>query len=180
MAKKAKQSKNKNLIIGLCVGLAAVLIIVLIIVFARGNGLNDDYFVSDDTKYVLTFESDSADESDSEYTPLKTHIVYTYQDDQITGMKSYYVYADAASAKAAFDAMKEAASEELGQMELNGKYIIITAEEDSYKDLKASDVKQQIELMKMLEGMTSDTEENEEETEEEVVESGEEIEDEEE
>lgn len=158
MAGKAKQSKkdNKNLIIGICAAIAVVAVIIITIVLVNnGSGLNDSYFVSDDTKYVLTIEADDSDDSD-EYTPLKTHLVYTYDGDTITSMKSYYEYADANTAKAAYDAMKEAGGEEVEGMELNGKYIIMTAEEDVYKDLTTSDVKQQIEFMEMLKNMDSD------------------------
>ena len=168
MAEKAKASKkdNKNLIIGICAAVVVVAIIIIAVVLGtRGGGLNDDYFVSDGTKYVLTIESDGTEEDD-EYTPLKTHLVYTYEGDKITSMKSYYVYADADTAKAAYDAMKEAGGEEAEGIELNGKYIIITAEEDVYKDLTTDDVKQQIEFMEMLKNLGTDESGNVEDVEE--------------
>ena len=159
MAEKANASKkdNKNLIIGICAAVVVVVIIVISVVLAtRGGGLSDDYFVSDGTKYVLTIESDGTDEEDKT-APLKTHLVYTYEGDKVTSMKSYYVYADADAAKAAFDAMKAAGGEEAQGIELNGKYIIMTAEEDVYKDLTTNDVKQQIEFMEMLKNMDANT-----------------------
>lgn len=171
MAEKAKASKksNKNLIIGICAAVAVVAIIIVAVVLATRGGLNDDYFVSDGTKYVLTIESDDTSETSDESAPLKTHLVYTYEGDKITGMKSYYVYADANTAKAAYDAMKEAGGEEAEGIELNGKYIIMTAEEDVYKDLTTSDVKQQIEFMEMLKNMDTDSlDESDSETDEEV------------
>lgn len=156
MAKKAKD--NKNLIIGICVAVVLVVAIALIAIFVlRGNGINDSYFVSDDTKYVLTVESDdlSFDEEDAAYIPLRTHMVYTYSGDEITGLKSYYEYADANAAKAAYDQMV-ASGEEVGNAELNGKYIVLTAEADEYDGMTASDVKQQIEFMEMLKNMDLD------------------------
>ena len=166
MAEKAKKSKkdNKNLIIGCCSAIVLVIaIIITVVLVTNNNSLNDNYFVSDGTKYVLTVEADETDEED-EYAPLKTHLVYTYEGDAITGMKTYYVYADNASAQKAYDALKEAVGEEANTMELNGKYIIIAADEESYKDLKASDVKQQIEFMESLKNMN--LEEGEDDTEE--------------
>ena len=180
MANKTTKSKkdNKNLIIGLCAGLAVVVIAIVIIVLATQNsGINDSYFVSDGTKYVLTIDTSDEDSEDTDdYTPLKTHLVYTYEGDTVTGLKSYYEYADAASAKTAYDAMKKAAEEsessELDQMEVNGKYIIITASQDVYQDMTASDVKQQIEFMESLKNM--DTNDSDDTTDTETVDAEEE------
>ena len=171
MAKKAKKD-NKNAIIGgICAAVLVVVIIIVAVVLATGGGnkLNDDYFVSDDTKYVLTIESDDIDYEDSEaaYIPLKTHLVYTYSGDEITGLKTYAEYADAAAAKAAFEAMKEAGEDVTG-VTIDGKYLIMTATEDQYEGMTASDVKQQIEFMEMMKGLdTGDTEEETEVVEEE-------------
>lgn len=158
MAGRAKKNNNKNLIIGICVAAVVVVAIVLIVVFAvRGGGISDSYFVSDDTKYVLTVESDdmALSEDEESYAPIRTHMVYEYSGDEITGLKSYFEYADANAAKAAYDQMA-AAGESLEGAELNGKYIVVTAGEDEYEGMTASDVKQQIEFMEMLKNMNSD------------------------
>ena len=158
MAEKAKVKKdNKNLIIGCIAALVLVVaIIITIVVVVNNNSLNDGYFVSDGSKYVLTIEADEVG-SDDQYAPLKTHLVYTYDGDKITSMKTYYAYADGDSAKAAFEALKKEVGDEaqVAAMELNGKYIVVTAGEESYKDLTASDVKQQIEFMEKLKNMDS-------------------------
>lgn len=155
-----KKKDNKNMVIGgVCVAVVVVIVIVVAVVLAiRGNGLNDGYFVSDGTKYVLTIdnESSSSDDNDS-YTPVKTHVVYTYSGDQITGMKTYGVFVDNAAAQKAYDAIKEA-GEDMTNYAIDGKYIIVTANEDQYKDMKTSDVKAQIEFMESLKNMnTSET-----------------------
>lgn len=152
--KKAK--KNNKSIAAIACGVVVVIIVVIIaaVMLATNGGagaaLNDDYFKSDDTKYVLTIETDeeTLDSEDSTFTPLKTHIVYTYSDDTITGIKSYYEYADNDAAKAAYDAIKEAGVEIT--VELNGKYVIMTADAAEYEGVSASDIKQQIELMEMI------------------------------
>ena len=168
MANKAKKKDNKNLIIGICVAVVAVVAIVLAVVFlVKGNNaISDDYFKSDDTKYVLTVDTETMDldTESEEYVPVKTHIVYTYSGDEITGMKTYVEYADAATAQKAFDEMKAAGEEDVERAEVNGKYIVLTNEESDYEDMTASDVKQQIEFMEMLKNMGSD--EEEEDTEE--------------
>lgn len=158
--KTTKKTDNKNKIIAICAACAAVVVvIVLIVVLATKNGgINDSYFVSDGTKYVLTIDSNDVEGEEEAYTPIKTHLVYTYEGDKITGLKSYYEYKDADAAKAALEAMK-ATGEDLGEVELNGKYIIMIASEEEYKDLTASDVEQQVKFMEMLKNMnTSDTE----------------------
>lgn len=166
-----KTKDNKNLIIGICAAVVlVVVIIVTIVLVVNNNSLNDSYFVSDDTKYVLTIENDESSEGD-EATPVKSHIVYTYEGDKITSMKSYSEFADEATAKKAFDAMIEAGGEEAKGIELKGKYIIATAEEDVYKDLTANDVKQQIEFMESLKNMNLDDNSDTEEESEEVIEN---------
>ena len=173
MATKAKKNNNKNIIIGVCVAAVVVVAIVLVIVFAVrgvGGGLNDSYFVSDDTKYVLTVESDDISEENSEeYIPVKTHMVYTYSGDEITGLKIYQEYADAETAKAAFDEMKNA-GEGTGDAELNGKYVVMTASSEDYEGMTASDVKNQIEFMEMLKNMdTNGTDDEEDDGEVETI-----------
>ncbi len=163
---KSKTKDNKNLIIGICCLAVVALAAIVAVVLVSNSGLNDGYFVSDDTKYVFTLESDEKDLSEDEDAPVKTHIVYTYEGDKVTGLKSYYVYADADKAKTAFDKMKESAGEEeSNSIELNGKYIIITAEEDVYKDLTASDVKQQIEFMESLKNTNTEELDEQDQTE---------------
>ncbi len=166
MANRAKKN-NKKLIIGICSAIAVVVIIAVIaIVATRNGGLNDNYFKSDDTKYVLTIETDSLETDDDaqEYMPIKTHIVYTYEGDNITGMKTYAEYPDAETAKKSFDALKESDDESLKDAELNGKYIVITNSEDQYEGMTASEVKQQIEFMEMLKNTNSDDGSETEET----------------
>ena len=158
MADKAKKD-NKNVIIGsICaVVVVAVIVIVAVVLATSGsNKLNDDYFKSDGQKYVLTVETDQTaiEDTDEEYVPVKTHMVYTYSGDTITGLKLYYEYADADTAKKALEEMKSAAGDEdLGDVVVEGKYVITTAPEEQYKDLTASDIKAQIEFMDALKKM---------------------------
>ena len=169
MAKKAKKKDNKNLIIGICVAVVAVVAIVVAAVIAA-NGvkkLDDSYFVSDDTKYVLTMESGDYATEEDENTPSKTHVVYTYSGDEITGMTTYAEYTDEATAKSAYDIYKDSDQEGIKNLTLNGKYIIAEMSEDYYANITASEVKSQIEFMEMLKNMdTSDYETVEVESEE--------------
>ena len=80
-----KGSKNKkNLIYGIIGGIAAVAVIAVIIVVIVLNSkpaLNDDFFKSDGSKYVLTVDfREGQDESEGtdELAPIKSHAVYRY------------------------------------------------------------------------------------------------------
>lgn len=159
MAKKSKD--NKNIIIGVCSAIVVVIVVTIAIILATGgNGkIDDSYFVSDDTKYVLTIDSEDVpadDEEEQQYTPLKTHLVYTYSGDEITGLTAYYEYADDASAKAAVDYIKSSDEESYKEVTTNGKYIVAVVNESEYQEMTASDVKQQVEFMEMLKNMDTE------------------------
>ncbi|MDO4399139.1 MAG: hypothetical protein Q4C24_02500 [Candidatus Saccharibacteria bacterium] len=156
MAEKAKKN-NKNLIIGICATVLVIGVVAVAIFFATRGGsttLNDAYFVSDDTKYVLTVDSDQTDSEDETLTPIKTHIVYNYSGDSITGMTTYMEFADAATAKSALEIYKNAEDQTgVKNISVNGKYVVVEMTEDQYAEMTASDVKQQIEFMEMLKNM---------------------------
>ena len=116
---------------------------------SNNTEINDDYFVSDGTKYVLTIESDDPDLDSDEIVAIRTHFVYTYSGEKITGEKTYSEFKDADTAKRAYDSLEES-SEDLTNISVNGKYIIVTAEPDEYEGMTASDVKAQIEFMESL------------------------------
>lgn len=181
MAKKTKDNK-KSLIVGLCVAAAVVLLIVVTVLLVMRNNptIDDSYFVSDGSKYVLTLSETDVAMNDEEYNPVKTHLVYTYSGDEITGLKVYYEYADNDTAKLAADYIKQNYSEETkGEISVNGKYVVLTCTEEEYKDLTATDVKEQIELMELIEDMGDDVEEDGDVVEEDIEEDYEEDEDEE-
>ena len=152
MAETARKN-NKNLILGICSAVVAVVVIVVVIILATTGGarVNDSFFKSDDTKYVISVDTSDSDEA---YPPVKTHMVYYYSGEDITDVKIYYEFKDAAEAKDAYDAGKEDATfSDYKKLEIDGKYVVLTAKESEYKDLKASDVKAQIEFMELINNM---------------------------
>ncbi|MBR3332188.1 hypothetical protein IKG28_00975 [Candidatus Saccharibacteria bacterium] len=147
-----KKSKNKkSLIVGITASVIAIAIIAaLIIVFAvtRKPILNDNYFVSDGSKYVLTVDFlanlDEGEEVD-ELAPIKSHAVYTYSGDTITGLKTYYEYKDAETAKSVYNAVKASEEESPAEkIELDGKYIIMTMPASDYENATATQIKEEI------------------------------------
>ena len=170
MAKKAKNNNNnKNLIIGICTAVLVIVIIVVAVVFAiKGNSqINDAYFVSDGSKYVLTLGEDMMNFEDTEYTPIKTHIVYKYSGDQITDMTTYLEFANEATAKAALPIYEEIygapdyGNHGIKSISATGKYLAITSTEDQYSGITTSDVEQQIELIEKMKNGNLNTGETE-------------------
>ncbi|MBR3228738.1 hypothetical protein IKF67_00655 [Candidatus Saccharibacteria bacterium] len=174
----AEESKNnKGLITGICAAVVVVIIIIVAIVLgARGGGLNDSYFVSDGSKYVLNLDADDMSFDDEEYAPVKTHLVYTYEGDKVTSLKAYYEYENAEDAQAAYNYIKETQADAYKSISIDGKYVILEANEEDYADTTPDDVKQQIEFMEALKDLdlTDDEDETETEDEEEVEETDEE------
>lgn len=149
MAEKAKKN-NKNLIIGICTGVLIIAVVIVAVIFATKSSLNDSYFVSDGSKYVLTVDRDMLETEDKENSPIKTHIVYYYSGDTITGVTTYMEFDNDATAKVALDLYKNADQTGVKSLKTDGKYLVVEMTEDQYKDLTASDVKQQVEFMEML------------------------------
>lgn len=150
MAKKANnKSNNKNLIIGICIAVLVIAVIGIAIFFAtRGTGqINDNYFVSDNTKYVLTMDGDAMGVSDDpNHAPVKTRQVYFYSGDKITGATLYLEFADESAAKSALEYFKQQDDSTSG-LSVNGKYIVAEMPEDEYSDMTASEVKQYIDFL---------------------------------
>ncbi|MBQ3436513.1 hypothetical protein IJG26_00975 [Candidatus Saccharibacteria bacterium] len=186
MAEKAAQKSKNNLIFGI-IALIAILVIVIVVIFAVKNAnsnYGESYFASDDTKYVINLEDGEFSTEDSEHSPTKVHLVYFRSGDDITGVKYYYEYIDEKEAKSAYDYYKSNYTNEYDDIELNGKFIILTANKSDYEGMTAYDVQQQIEFMEQLHEMDSTDEEDisgtaeleeeiigdEEEPEEEIVE----------
>ncbi|MBR0431320.1 hypothetical protein IJJ05_03475 [Candidatus Saccharibacteria bacterium] len=166
MAEKAEKN-HKNLIMWICAILViAAIVIVAVVLATRGSGaIDESYFKSDDTKYVLTVDAEDMLTEGEEYVPIKSHLVYYYSGNEITSLKSYNEYADANTAKAAYEYYQNNVSnEDYKNIELNGKYVILTANESEYEGTTANDIKQQLELIEMYKNMDFDSIEEEDAT----------------
>ncbi len=144
-----RETKRKNIIAGAIVGVVAIVVaVVLIVVFAvtRKQTLGDSYFVSDDSKYVLTMDlSDNSEEEGSDLNPLKSHAVYYYSGDTITGLKTYYEYETEEAAKTIYDSLKDSVEESPAEkIELDGKYIVMTMPASDYENATATQIKEEI------------------------------------
>ena len=149
MANKSNQNK-KNVIIGVCVAVLVLIAIIVAIILGSRNGgfggLNDSYFKSDGSKYVLTVDS-------SDMIGEEEH---TYAGDKITGLKAYYEYTNNDDAKAAYEYYNTNMADEYKSITRDGKYVILEIDESGYEGVTPDDVKQQIEYMEMLNELEAD------------------------
>ena len=164
MAEKAKKN-NKNLIIGIFTGVLVIAVVIVAVIFATRSTLNDSYFVSAGSKYVLTVDRDMLETENKENSPVKTHVVYYYSGDAITGVTTYMEFADDATAKAALDLYKNADQTGIKSLKTNGKYLVVEMTEDQYKDITTSYVKQQVDFIEMMKkSVTNNSDNTNEET----------------
>ena len=149
MAEKAKKN-NKNLIIGICVTVLAIVVVVVAVIFAtKGTTqLNDAYFVSTDTKYVLTEEGDGSTFEGTEYVPVRTYLVNEHSGETITSITNYTEFKDEATAKAALKSLQEQlkganlSENGIKSISTNDKYLVMVFTEDQYKGFTFSEAKE--------------------------------------
>ena len=152
MANKAKEKKknNKDLIISICIAcivIAAIIITTILMLKIKSNAPSEEFFVSDGTKYVINLKGEEYASEEEDYQAKEIHIVYYYSGETITGAKTYYEYSDEAKAKAAFNYYSEIFAGEYDNIELDGKYVVLTSNESDYKNKTTFDIEQQIKFI---------------------------------
>lgn len=151
---------NNNQILMACGAVAIVVVVIVAIILATIGNREPDaaFFNSDETKYVINIDNYN-DDGAAEYSPIKTHMVYYYSGDDVTDVKVYYEFEDQDKAKKAFEASKKAGEyNNTEKTEVIGKFVVITNKPSTFTNLKASYIKQQIEIMESLESETPDDE----------------------
>ena len=152
MANESK-SKKKNVIIGVIIAIIIIVLIALVAIFAinKNGGISDDYFKTDDTKYVITRDGDLVYVENIDDTPLKTHTVYTHADGKVTSYKNYFEYKDTEAAKTAYERLKDTKDEDYESIELKGKYIVFTMKPEVYEFLTPEEIQEQIDFLQSVE-----------------------------
>lgn len=160
-----KFKNNKKLVICIIAAVAVVAIAIIIFLIYRGGSkpINDEYFVSDDSKYVLTAEA-----TGSEFTgALKQHDVFFYSGEKITGAKVYYEFADNEAAKAAYEEFRNGLTNgenndsdlKAEDVRLDNKYIVLdVSDKDGYANMTASEVKRTTEFYNSIDNSSLDPE----------------------
>ncbi|MEE0888309.1 MAG: hypothetical protein U0L97_03815 [Candidatus Saccharimonadaceae bacterium] len=140
----AKNNPNKNIIIGVCIAAITVVVIAVAVFFAtKKPQITDAYFVSDNTKYVMTSSAEEIGISENAANaPLKVHLVYGRDGDKITSMTAYAVFADESAAKAALDDFKKEVEEMSKSVYVNGKYVVAEMKDEIFKGSTIDDVQE--------------------------------------
>ena len=151
MATTAK-ANNKNLIIGIGAIVTILIVLVIAIVLAaRNSGISDSFFKSDNTKYVFTLEPEELSAiGEEDLTPEKAHMVYFYEGEKITDLKSYYLFSDENEATKAYSYFQENGADGYKSIARDGKYVILTANPSEYENITTSNIKEQIEFFESL------------------------------
>ena len=152
---KKKKGQKKNLIIIIVAAIVVVILAVVAIVVMNSKlnvpeEINDDYFVSDNNKIVLSLDDKMASFLDGEFEPDITHVVYYCSGDRINNVKVFFVYDDEEEASAAYEGMGDDYEKWASSKELNGKYIIFQDNQGSYEKLSAEEIRDDIEGMKAV------------------------------
>lgn len=124
--------------------MAVILFAVAVVMANRQEAIADDYFVSDDTKLVLTMDAETAGFVEGEYEPPYTHIVYYYSEDDITDVKVYFAYDDAEAAIQAYNNIDLADANWMASMGRNGRYLVFETKRAKYEGLSVSEVRSNI------------------------------------
>ena len=156
--RKQKEQKKKNRIIIVTIIVVAVVIlaIVAVIIMSLNLGkpeeINDDYFVTDSSKIVLSLDDGMSSFVDGEFEPEITHIVYYNNGEKISNIRIFFVYDDNDKASAAYDWIGDNYKDWASSKELNGKYIIFQDSNTSYENLSTETIKDRIENIKAVGG----------------------------
>ncbi len=176
MADQKRTNHNQKLFIYGAVAIAVVIIVAIVLAAIGKQEPDASFFVSDDAKYVITIDNvseqeesdETIDEEDGEEdteqtteelvaSPIKTHLVYYYSGDTITDVKVYYEFKNHDEAQKTYDIAKDSDEyKELERVEVIGKFIVLTNKSEHFANIKASYIKEQIELMESLENATDE------------------------
>ena len=144
-------SKKRKLITIICAVAAAIVIAIITAVVLLNNQLNDNFFVSDGSKYVFSMDQDEILGLDfEEYEPEKVHLAYFYSDGKVTDVKLYYAYENGDMARKAAEYIKGLNDINVKEVTVSGKYVVVTAKETLYEDMTDEDARQQVEIMEMV------------------------------
>ncbi len=135
--------------------LVAVAVLIVLTVLNRPT-IDDEFFVSDDTKTTISLTPSSNGSTNT--TLIETHLVYTYDGDNVSGLKTYFEYPDEETARNTLESIKE--QPEFKGAVVEGKYIVVTADEGQYKGLTTSDIRQQANALQKFQESQSSSKDN--------------------
>lgn len=158
--RKKKIWQDKRMVAGVVTVLIVVIVVILAVVSATyQEPIPDGYFVSDDTKLVLSLPAEvSSFEENPDFEPMVTRIVYEYDDDKITGAKIYFEYENADLAKEADRNITMDQKDWATSRRVNGKYIVFGVKPEQYSGMTATQVRDDILSMQAAGAMVENDE----------------------
>ena len=146
MAKKAKRKSkknNNNLMAWVFVALFLLIVISIAVILTLNNGsdpnTNESFFVSDESKYVIASE---LGDSGKDGNAVSAYDIYYYSGETITGHKAYFEFINEEAAKEALPDYQSLQDNEIKSVEVNGRYIVFTAEPSQYEKITLEQVKE--------------------------------------
>lgn len=148
--KKTKTKKHKidiRMIIVSVVLLVAIIAVSIVLGLYGHEELNDGYFVSDNSKIVMTVSGKNASpiEEESGYEPIKVYTVYYYVGNSITGAKVFYEYINNDEAKVAYEKINLEDKDWAISKGIDNKYIIVQYNKSLLKDFTAEQIRNSVE-----------------------------------
>ncbi|MBQ2695213.1 hypothetical protein IJG04_01055 [Candidatus Saccharibacteria bacterium] len=147
--KETKKNKldKKALIISIVVAVIVLVVAVVLALVNMAPKIEDGYFVSDDSKLVVSMDKKMASFVEGEYEPDYTRIVYYYNGNNITGAKIFFEYEDEESAKLANENISVGELDWAIDKTLNGKYIVLQVKSSEYNGMTTEEVRSNIRQM---------------------------------
>ena len=166
--------KNSKLIGTVGVIVVILLIVVGIVVGNLPENIPEGFYTSNDRMTVLSLTPDVASfEENEEYRPMITHIVYYNNGgEDVTNAKIYFEYSNPDEAKAANEKITLDQKNWASGKQLNGKYIVFSMKPEQYRDLKMSQVNDNINAMRAAGTTTERTVEEKTEESEPKIDTG--------
>lgn len=141
------KSNKKILIVGICAITAITIAIIVATITMHKTSIDDSFFVTDSTKYVIALNDDEINLGDDSIKPTKGYVVYYRKGDTITDMKEYYLFNQEADAKTLLEQIKADNTSNYKAMITDGKYLILTANASKYAGKTAEEIEYYIDLL---------------------------------
>ena len=141
--------RNRKIVL---VGVVALIVVVIAAVLASGTfeSIDENYFVSDGGKLVMSLTKDQSNYEMSEYEPGLTHVVYYYGGNSINNMRIFYEYDNEEEAREANEHISMDDKDWATGRKLHGKYIIFEVPKKRWENLSLDYIRGVVENMNEL------------------------------
>lgn len=162
-AKKVEEKVEKKIDhktwILVCFAIIALIIVVVVILnFTLNEKFDSSYFHDSNGKIVSTMDKDSAALEDSIYEPNITHVVYYHDGTDITGARAFYEYKNEEEAKEVYPHL--GLGDFADSKKLSGRFVVFQVKKDLYDGLTVDKIKHSQELLKQIDALILDYDEN--------------------